>query len=95
MKLSKLFYWRKSRNKDDQSEPKSKFSIEFYPLTGRYYPKYEDYYLRTQYGTGIMDLQESRYFMYADYGKTEQEADAIIAKFKEQRLKENVTTIKR
>ncbi len=71
----------------------SKFSIEYYPLTSRYYPKYGKYYLQKDFRTGIVDLNEAFLFSYADYGRTEQEADEIIELFKEQQLKENVKTL--
>lgn len=35
----------------------SRFSIEYYPITDRYYPKYKNYYLSTDYNTGIVQKQ--------------------------------------
>lgn len=88
--------FRKTENKDQiKPEKQSDFSIEYYPLTGRYYPKYKDYYLKTHSFTGIVEKKEDYLFVFADYGDTEQQADKIIEKFKEQYLKENVQTIKR
>lgn len=73
----------------------SHFSIEFYPLTKRYYPKYRGDYLKKRYITGIVETLEPYLFSYADYGDTEEQADRIITEFKEQCLKENVVTIKK
>ncbi|MDD4996467.1 MAG: hypothetical protein PHW15_03310 [Patescibacteria group bacterium] len=70
------------------------FSIEYYPLTDRYYPKYEKYYLKTNENTGIVEKKEDYLFSFADYGKTEEEANKLIELFKEQWLKKNVKTIK-
>lgn len=70
------------------------FSIEFYPLTNRYYPKYKDYYLKKVGNTGIIEPIEEYLFTFAKWGRTEKEADKIIEMFKEQRLKKNVVTIK-
>ena len=69
------------------------FSVEYYPLTGRYYPKYKGYYLRTNYDTGIIVKTKDYLFHLAEYGKTGQEAKEIIELFKEQSLKNNVKTI--
>jgi len=74
---------------------RSYFSLEFYPLTNRYYPKYKNYYMRTRWSTGIVELKEDYLFSFAEYGNTEAEADKIIEKFKEQQLKENVRTIEK
>lgn len=71
----------------------SDFSIEYYPITDRYYPKYKSFYLKTGYNTGIVEVKEPYLFAYAEYGSDEIEAMKIIERFKEQRLKENVKTI--
>ena len=70
-----------------------RFSIEYYPLTNRYYPKYDNYYLKTNWQTGIVETKEDYLFVYAGYGNTEEEAKKLIELFKEQQLKENVKTI--
>lgn len=77
------------------NERQSHFEIEHYPETNRYYPKYRGKYIRRSVNTGIYELRDSFLFAYADYGKTEEEADQIIALFKEQQLKENVRIIPR
>lgn len=74
---------------------RSHFLVEFYPITGRYYPKYKDLYLQRDWKTGIVITLKEFLFMYADYGETEEEADKIIELFKEQALKENVRTIQK
>ena len=70
-----------------------RFTIEYYPETGRYYPKYGDNYLDTRYMTGITEEVEDYLFAFADYSTTEKGAKRIIELFKEQQLKENVRTI--
>lgn len=92
MGLIKFLFGNK-KDKKDENANHSCFSVEFYPITKRYYPKYKRYYMATRYSTGIVELKEPFLFSYADYGNTEEEADEIIKKFKEQQLKENVVTI--
>lgn len=77
----KLFNWLKR---------KPKFSIEYYPITKRYYPKYDGWFLYTHPFMGIVTI---KLIDFADYGDTEAGAREIINKFKEQQLKENVITI--
>lgn len=82
-----------------KAEPKEKkeknhFSIEHYPLTCRFYPKYKDHYIGKDYNTGIYTLKQDYLFMYAKYSDTVSGAEQIIEMFKEQQLKENVKTIK-
>ena len=73
---------------------KSDFSIEHYPITKRYYPKYNDYYyLKVNELTGIIEKKDAYFFSHADYGETEEEAKELIEKFKEQQLKVNVKKI--
>lgn len=94
-------YAAKAKEKKLETKPlkvektDTRFSIEFYPLTKRYYPKYESYYLQRRHNTGIVEKLESYLFTYADYGKTEKEAEQIISLFKEQQLKENVVVIQK
>ena len=66
------------------------FTIEHYPITGRYYPTYNNYYLKTQSSTGIVKPIESFLFAYADKFNTEEGARRLIDLFKEQQLKENI-----
>jgi len=106
MNLFKLFFGDKKKittNPDcglnsppesaDKKSVSRDFSIEYYPLTDRYYPKYGKYYLRTRYNTGIVEQLEDYLFSCAEYGSTEEEANKLIELFKEQRLKENVKII--
>lgn len=74
---------------------RSYFSVEYYPLTKRYYPKYKDYYMIENYQTGIVEPKGDHLFVYANYSDTEAGAEKIIEKFKEQQLKENVRTIEK
>lgn len=95
MKFLKWLFGRREPAMNKPVVEHSDFSVEFYPLTNRYYPKYKDYYLKTCWSTGIVETREGYLFAYADYGTTEEEADDIIRRFKEQWLKENVRTIQK
>ena len=70
---------------------KSKFGIEYYPITKKYFPKYNGMYMNTFWVTGI--IREESFMVVADSFKTEAAALEHIEKFKEQQLKENVKTI--
>jgi hypothetical protein len=73
---------------------KSKFYIDYYPESGRYYPMYNGGFLKKHYDTGIVDVRyEDWYIIYADYGPTERGAMKYITLYKEQQLKENVKRI--
>lgn len=85
--------WFKKRKKE-LKEKENVFSIEYYPLTERYYPKYKSYYLYLSTVTGIIEKKEPFLFAFASYGKTQEEAEKFIVLFKEQRLKEGVVVIK-
>lgn len=83
-----------------EQKPKSKyddFSVEHYPETGLYYPKYKSSYLKKHFRTGIVDLIHGSWqgITYGDKFQTESEAWRHIDLFIEQRFKENVKTIKR
>lgn len=95
MKLLKGLFGSGKPELGEHVVKRSCFSVEFYPLTNRYYPKYKNYYMGTRWATGIVELKEDYLFSFADYGNTEAEADKLIAKFKEQQLKENVRTIEK
>lgn len=69
------------------------FTIEHYPITGKYFPKYKGKYMDTYYQSGIIRTIGDHLFAYADNFKTEKEAREHIVLFKEQQLKENVKTI--
>ena len=84
----------KEKSISESSKPINEFSIEYYPETNRYYPKYKESYLRKDYNTGIMEKELPRFFMYSSYGKTKEEAERLIILYKEQQLKENVITYK-
>jgi hypothetical protein len=69
------------------------FSIEHYPLTKRYYPKYKDKYLIKEYTTGIIKSQDDYLFKYSDHFDTEQKARNFIELAKEHIFKKNVHKI--
>jgi len=85
--IKKLF------GKKNNTNTYSDFSIEYYPITDRYYPKYKNYYLKTFSCTGVVEKKEDFLFAYAEYFKSKDEAKKLIEKFKEQYLKKNVETI--
>ena len=89
--LKRLFGCDKEKSSEEKS---TNFSIEYYPLSERYYPKYKDSYLRTRAGTGIVIETSNDLFSLAEWFYTEQQAEHYIALFKEQAMKENVVTIK-
>lgn len=75
-----------------------RFSIEFYPLSNRYYPMVDGQYLRVQYQNpfdyeNLGSVNTEINFRLAAFRATEAEAREIIAVYKEQHLKENVVTI--
>ena len=71
-----------------------KFSIEYYPISKRYYPKYGGNYLAGNNHTGIIEEKEPCFFMYAKNFSSVEECLPFIDLFKEQQLKKNVRTIK-
>ncbi len=83
-----LDIFRRKTNKDSKS-----FSLEYYPITNRYYPKYKQFYLLTDPNTGIINTKESCLFTFVDFATTREKAESIIDLFKEQQLKHNVKTI--
>lgn len=95
MNLIKKLFTKLTSALSQPAVMRSHFSVEFYPLTDRYYPKYKSFYLKTNYMTGIVEAMEPYLFMYAEYGKTEAEAEKIIERFKEHYLKENVVRIEK
>jgi hypothetical protein len=91
--IKRLFRKKSGTKQCDIHSVSSRFSIEYYPITDRYYPKYKSYYLQTRHSTGIVEKIEDYLFSFAEYGKNEDEAKKLIERFKEQWLKENVKTI--
>ena len=79
-------------------KPRSKyddFSVEHYPLTGKFFPKCGRMYMKRGYHTGIYELQKPEYFMYADSARTEDDAWKIVDLYMEQQLKQNVKVLTR
>lgn len=74
-----------------KKKEESKFSIEYYPLSKKYYPKYGNWYMGVNPFTGIIELKD--YIGYGDYSDTEEGAQKTINKFKEQRFKNGVNVI--
>lgn len=91
MNIFKRFFSNIGKKKDGKSD----FTIEFYPITGRFYPKFHNMYLILRNGTGIVETCPSYVFAYAVYGETEDDADKYIELYKEQQLKKNIITIKK
>jgi hypothetical protein len=69
------------------------FTIEHYPLTERYYPKYKSYYMCKEGSTGIISHKGEHMFPFALYSPTQEGAISIIERFKEQQLKNNINII--
>ena len=93
-----MFKWfnknKEIKKPEDKVEKKSNdFTIEHYPLTKRYYPKYRNMYIYKNPNSGIMEADYS--MSYVEYSYSEKGADTIITLFKEQQLKQNVIIIKR
>lgn len=77
----------------DRFGPK-RFTIEHYPLTRKYFVKYGDKYLRVNSMTGIVETVSEYLFTHAITCHDIERAEYLISMFKEQKLKENVITIK-
>lgn len=67
-----------SETTDPLSELYSNFSIEYYPASGRYYPKFKNKYLYLNSTTGFYELESERLMAYCEHGRTKQEALKII-----------------
>lgn len=71
-------------------DPEPKYTVEFYPFSGRYYPKVGSHYLKWQMGTGIYRHSE---FEWADSYPEEASAWRTIDTYREQQKKVGVITI--
>lgn len=67
------------------------FTIEHYPISGKYFPKYRGYYLYRNSTKGIYETQT--YMVYAVEHSTEDKCYETIALFKEQKLKVGMKVI--
>lgn len=94
MTSNKILHWLGFTKKQEDINEDKNFTIEHYPITNRYYPKYKNFYLQRDYKTGIVFKKEEYLFAFADNFKTEKDCYQIIELFKEQQLKENIKTIK-
>ena len=70
----------------------SDFTIEHYPESRKFYPRYKNFYLKKEYSTGIVKTVDEMRWGQASI--SEISALRIIELFKEQKFKKNVTTIK-
>jgi hypothetical protein len=68
-----------------------RFKIIHFPLSEKFYPQFDGYWLKKMYATGIIIKED--YFPVADGFRTEKEALKFIEIFKEQYLMENVKVI--
>jgi len=80
--------------KNEEKEEIALFSIEHYPLSNKYYPKYKKGYINRNYSTGILGIKDSFEWASVLYFSDEESARKIIEEFKEQEFKETVKTIK-
>lgn len=69
------------------------FTIEYYPFSNMYFPKFKGKYIQSQYPSMILKTTSDN--LFADKAYTEKGAEEIIAKFKEQRLKQGILIIKK
>jgi hypothetical protein len=80
-------------------QPKSRYSgydVEFYPNNGVYYARYKGKYLKTGFGTGIIEEGTGwSGFTYAQRFHEEKAAWRLIDLHIEQRTKENVKVLTR
>lgn len=81
------------KNKKEAELSESDFSIEHYPLTNRYFPKYKSGYMSTNPDTGYITTKNDleRVFSW-DIKHSREDALNVIEKFKEQKFKLNVKT---
>lgn len=89
-----LFNWKKktvSKEVETEQIKQPEFTIEFYPLTNKYFPKYLDYFLYKDSTTGIVDTTTLMVITYSF--NSEDKAKELINLFKEQSLKENIKII--
>ena len=69
------------------------FTIQHYPLSGRFYPKVDGFYIQKRISTGNFEKRDEELFCLAEFGKSLDEALEIIKEYKELNLKENCKTI--
>lgn len=89
----KHFEWKVLPAPQEEKKETPLFTIEYYPLSNRYYPKCNDDYLTKDFTTGAVEIQPKRFFNYASHFKTEKYALEFIDLFKEHQLKEKVEVI--
>ena len=78
----------KNKNKEKIN---NQFTIEYYPEGNKYYSKYKNYYLKKDWKTGIVKLENG--LIWAEYFFRLKDAENIIKLYKEQRFKKNVVII--
>ena len=74
-------------------QKKSRFTIEHYPLTNRYYPKDEDYFLYRSPSSGC--FERSPTMTFSEYSNSIEGADKILSEYKELVHKNNINIINR
>lgn len=87
--------FKKLQEEPINNSPYKGFSVEYYPLTGRYYPMYKGKYLWKTYSTGIYKLEFDKHWNSIQYSSSEEGAWEVIDRFREQSLKENVKVLTR
>lgn len=80
-----------TQEKSERINVSKHFKIFHFPLSGKYYPQFDGWWLKKVDATGIIIKED--YFPVADGFTTESEALKFIEIFKEQYLMENVKVI--
>lgn len=68
----------------------SKYSLEYYPESKKYYAKYKNGYLKRRFSTGMIEVDE---FIWADSFQSENSALSLCKLHQEQQGKVGVITI--
>lgn len=99
--IAKVISWgvmgaHPQKNKDMKmmrffKKKEDRFVIEYYPLTGLYFPKWNGWYLKEVYMKGTITTED--YFPVAECFRREDSARAFIEKFREQRFKTGMIKI--
>lgn len=92
MNLFKKLFGEKDKKVLDK---KAIYTIEHYPISGRYYPKYDRYYMERNLWTKLIELRRDYRGSCVISTNNEEDSDKIISEFKEQWFKETMRTIEK
>ena len=71
----------------------NEFTIEYYPIKNRYYPKVGNYYMIENTYNKCIDSIDYNYFEYSIWCETKEKALEVINKYKEDKKKKEVVVI--